>query len=103
MPLCDKGQDAAEQIRKRKDVEKTGKVADDRRLPADPATLEVGDAKAGQALPERCPEESLEDRVVANPQQRQPRPIDRRLCRELGTAAAPHRARESARNPGNTE
>ena len=103
MPLRDKGQDAAQQIRKRKDVEQTGEVADDRRLPADPATIEVGDAKAGQTLSEGRPEEAFQHDVIGHPQQSQPRPVDRRLCRKRGIAAAAERSRNSARDPGDPE
>jgi len=103
MPPGNEGQDAAQQIRKRKDVEQTGEVADDRRLPADPATLEVGYAKAGQTLSEGRPEEAFQHDVIGHPQQRKPRPVNRRLGREGGVSAAAHRGGNSARDPGDTE
>src|SRR6266576_2829252 len=103
MPPGDQGQDAAQQIAKRKDVEQACEVADDRRLPADPAPLEIGDAKAGQTLSEGRAKEAFQHGVVGHPQQRQPRPVNGRLCREGGKAAAAHRGRHSARDAGNTE
>ena len=103
MPPGNEGQDAAQQIRKRQDVEQAGEVADDRRLPADPATLEVGDAKAGQTLSEGRPEEAFQHHVIGHPQQRQPRPVDRGLCRERGKAAAADSGRDSACDPCDTE
>src|SRR6266516_7860459 len=103
MPLRGEGQDAAKQIREGQDIEKTGEVAHDRRLPADPATLEVRDAKAGQTLSDGRAEETLQDCVIGHPQQRQPRPVNGGLCRERAEAAATHRGRNAARDPCDTE